>query len=103
MTGAQEIVVTGSFVGTEETIDALIEVSLTHVRRSRSEPGCLFHAVHRDVEEPLRLVFVERWVSREALLAHFAVPESREFVRSASELAVGRPTIEIYDATPADL
>ena len=33
-----------------------------HVRRSRTEPGCLFHAVHRDVEEPLRLVFVERWV-----------------------------------------
>ena len=76
-----EIVVTGSARATSETIDEMIEVSLVHVRRSRTEPGCLFHAVHRDVEEPLRLVFVERWATREALQAHFAVPESTEFVR----------------------
>ena len=81
-----EIVVTGAALATAETIDAMIEVSLVHVRRSRTEPGCLFHAVHRDVEEPLRLVFVERWASSAALQAHFAVPESREFVRARPAL-----------------
>jgi len=43
------------------------------VHRSRSEPGCISHAVHVDCENPLRLVFFEQWADRAALLAHFAV------------------------------
>jgi quinol monooxygenase YgiN len=51
------IIITGSVTGTPETIDELLAASLEHVRRSRAEPGCISHAVHRDVENPLRLVF----------------------------------------------
>jgi antibiotic biosynthesis monooxygenase len=60
------IIITGSVTGTSETIDELLAASLEHVRRSREEPGCISHAVHRDVENPLRLVFFERWESAEA-------------------------------------
>ncbi len=60
------ILVTGSILARKDTVDELLELSLEHVRRSRLEPGCLSHAVHRDAEEPLRLVFVETWDSREA-------------------------------------
>ena len=95
------ILVTGSIVARADTIDALIAHSLAHVRRSRGEPGCLAHAVHRDVENPLRLVFVEEWADRAALAAHFAVPASRDFVRAASALAAGPPAIQIYEATRA--
>jgi quinol monooxygenase YgiN len=54
--------------------------------------------VHTDCENPLRLVFVEQWVDRAALLAHFAVPASRNFVRALQSAAAGNTTIEIYDA-----
>lgn len=91
------VIVTGTIVGTDETIDALLEASLQHVRRSRTEPGCLSHAVHRDVENDNRLVFLERWADRAALDVHFAVPESGGFVEQATTLAVEAPTIEIYD------
>ena len=91
------VIVTGTIVGTDETIDELIELALTHVRRSRAEPGCISHDVHRHVEEPLRLVFVERWADRAALDVHFAVPESGAMVTRAGELAAERPTIQIYD------
>jgi quinol monooxygenase YgiN len=94
------VVVTGSIVGRPDSIDSLIEASLDHVRRSRLEPGCLSHAVHRDVENPLRLVFVERWANRDALRAHFAVPASGEFARVAQNLAASPPTIDIYDIAP---
>lgn len=94
------IVVTGSIVATPGTVDELLALSLAHVRRSRSEPGCLSHAVHRDAENPLRLVFVETWTDRPALLAHFAVPESRGFVDAATALASEPPAIAIYDAEP---
>jgi len=92
------IVVTGSVIARQETLDEILRLSLEHVHRSRSEPGCLSHAVHIDCENPLRLVFVERWADRDALLAHFAVSASREFVKALQPLAAATTTIEIYDA-----
>ena len=53
--------------------------------------------MHRDVEDELRLVFVERWADRAALDAHFAVPESGAMVNRATALTAERPTIQIYD------
>ena len=85
------IVVTGSVTAREDSFDQMRELSLEHVRRSRTEPGCISHAVHVDCENPLRLVFFEQWADRAALLAHFSVP--------ASPFADQATTIELYDAT----
>jgi len=93
------IVVTGSVTARQETFDEVKKLSLEHVHRSRSEPGCISHAVHVDCENPLRLVFFEQWADRAALLAHFAVPASRDFVRALHPLAADATTIELYDAT----
>src|SRR5690349_10714847 len=93
------IVVTGSVTAKPDTFDEVRKLSLEHVHRSRTEPGCISHAVHVDCENPLRLVFIEQWADRDALLTHFAVPASREFVKSLHSLASAATTIEIYDAT----
>src|SRR5229473_2708744 len=93
------IVVTGSVTTRPEAFDEARRLSLEHVHRSRQEPGCISHAVHVDCENPLRLVFVEQWADRAALAAHFAVPSSRDFVRSLQSLAGSSSTIEIYDVT----
>lgn len=95
------IIVTGSILARSESIDALQALSLEHVRRSRTEPGCLAHAVHQDIEQPLRLFFFEEWSDRAALAAHFAVPASGTFVKAASALAAEPPTLHVYEATPA--
>jgi quinol monooxygenase YgiN len=44
-------------------------------------------------------VFFEQWADRAALLAHFVVPASRDFVKSLQSLAAAATTIELYDAT----
>ena len=93
------IVVTGSVTAREDTFVEVRTLSLEHVRRSRNEPGCISHAVHVDCENQLRLVFIEQWADRAALLAHFAVPASRDFVRALQPLAAAASTIELYDAT----
>jgi quinol monooxygenase YgiN len=93
------IVVTGSVTAREDSFDEVRQLSLEHVRRSRQEPGCISHAVHVDCEDPLRLVFIEQWADRAALLAHFAVPASRDFVRALQPLAASATTLELYDAT----
>lgn len=93
------IVVTGSVTARENTFGEVRRLSLEHVDRSRREPGCISHAVHVDCENPLRLVFLERWADRAALSAHFAVPASRDFVRALQSLAAAATTIELYEAT----
>ena len=93
------IVVTGSVTAREDSLDEVRRLSLEHVHRSRKEPGCISHAVHVDCENSLRLVFIEQWTDRAALLAHFAVPASRDFVRSLQKLAAAATTIELYEAT----
>ena len=55
------LIVTGSIKAQREHLPRVLELSLEHVNRSRLEPGCLFHSVHRDVEDENRLVFLERW------------------------------------------
>ena len=93
------IVVTGSVTTRPDSFDEVLTLSLEHVYRSRGETGCISHAVHIDCENPLRLVFIEQWADRAAILAHFAVPASRDFVRALQPLAAAATTIELYDAT----
>ena len=93
------IIVTGSIQARLDTFDELRRLSLEHVARSRAEPGCLEHGVAVDANDGLRLVFFERWADREALLAHFKVPASREFVREAARLAAHAPDLATYEAS----
>jgi quinol monooxygenase YgiN len=93
------IIVTGVIQARLDTLDELRRLSLEHVARSRAEPGCLEHGVAVDANDGLRLVFFERWADREALLAHFKVPASREFVAEVARLAARPPEIAAYDAS----
>ena len=97
------IIVTGAVRARPETIDEVLRVSLEHVHRSRTEPGCLLHSVHRDVEDELRVVFLEHWADQAALAAHFEVPASLEFVHAVGALSASAPTIEIYQAERAKI
>ena len=96
------IMVTGSATARHDTFDEVRRLSLEHVRRSRNEAGCISHSVHVDCENQHKLVFIEQWADRSALLAHFAVPASREFVRALQSLVSEATTIEIYDATKVE-
>jgi len=97
------LIVTGSVEARPDTIDRILELGLEHVRRSRQEPGCLLHSIHRDVENPLRVVFIEQWEDPAALQAHFHVPASGEFVREARGLALHPPELSIFEAEVASI
>ena len=53
--------------GYEEQLRQALEGIVGPTRR---EAGVLQYDLHRDVQEPRRFVFVERWESQEALAAH---------------------------------
>ncbi len=97
------VVVIGSVVAREGRLPELLALSQAHVERSRTEPGCLSHAVLRDTEDPQRLVFVEQWLDRAALLQHFELAASRQFVQAAAELSSSAPTLSVYEAEPVTI
>ncbi len=93
------ILITGGAVIQPEHRAEAIALGIAHSARSRAEPGCLAHNCHIDAENPDRIVFVEHWVDMAAVMTHFAVPESGEFVRKLGALAVGRPEIHLFEAS----
>jgi quinol monooxygenase YgiN len=97
------LIVTGSVEARPESIQRILELGLEHVARSRQEPGCLLHSIHRDVENEFRVVFVEQWADAESLENHFHVPASGAFVRELTALALRPPEMSIFDATVASV
>jgi quinol monooxygenase YgiN len=68
--------------------------------RSQPEDGCLAYAVHRAADDPLTIVMVERWASREALDAHFQQPHVAQAGARSADLLDGAPTILFLDPVP---
>jgi quinol monooxygenase YgiN len=92
------ILITGHVILTPEHRERMIALGAEHSARSRSEPGCLAHNCHVDVEYSDRLMFVEEWESVDAVRAHFALPASRAFVADMRALSPAPPAICIYSA-----
>ena len=92
------IIVTGSILAREDTFDDVLRASLEHVERSRKEAGCISHDVHVDCQNPMRLFFFERWADQAALRAHFAVEDTRTFIRSLKGRIVETTGTQIYRA-----
>lgn len=97
------IIITGSILARPETLDELRQICVEHTRRSRAEQGCEHHSVHIDAENGLRLVFLERWSGRAAVLAHFAEPNARAFIARARTLAAEAPAMNIYASEEIDV
>jgi quinol monooxygenase YgiN len=97
------IIVTGSVKSDPGALPEVLRLSLEHVHRSRREPGCLLHSVHRDVEDPNRVVFLEHWADRDALKQHFGVAESGAFVRAINALASEPAEMQIYEVVQASV
>lgn len=95
------IIVTGTITARADTFDLLHREALAHTHRSREEDGCISHEVAVDCDDPLRLIFLERWRDRVALAAHFRVPDSAGFVALIHEHAASSSGSDIYPVAEA--
>ena len=92
------IILTGSVIAKPEKRAEVLRLSLEHVQRSRAEPGCIRHNVSVDCENDLRFVFVEYWQDMPALMQHFALAASKNFVAELSTCVSAEPEMHIFDA-----
>lgn len=96
-----EVVVVGSFVAQPGKEAEAAEAFKALVGPTHREEGCILYALHRGVDDPRRLAFVERWASRETLDAHLASPHVKEVLTRAEELFGDSADIVVYEPVPA--
>lgn len=68
------VVLVVEFSARPDTVEELRGRLLTLVGLTRGEQGCLRYDLHGHPDDPLRLTFVEEWVSAAALDAHDRTP-----------------------------
>jgi quinol monooxygenase YgiN len=72
------------------TIDKAIAAARLSVAETVKEDGCISYDMHQSVTDPLRLVLVERWESREALTRHFDTPHFKAWRAAGPEFVAER-------------
>ena len=95
-----EVVVVGSFKAQPGKEAEAAEAFQALVEPTHSEDGCILYALHRGSDDPARLVFVERWASREALDAHLKSPHLAVVLERVEELFGDSADIVVYEPLP---
>ena len=92
------VIITGDLLIKEGSMQLAMQASQKHVAHSRTEPGCISHAVYQDPEDVLRLFFYEQWADQAAIDAHFALSSSQVFVAVVRTLVSAPPNLHIFNA-----
>lgn len=96
-----EVVVTGSFKINEGKEREALEAFEALVEPTHREEGCILYALHKGVDDPGRLTFIERWESRELLEAHLGSDHVGALLQRAEELWGDNGEITVFEAVPA--
>jgi quinol monooxygenase YgiN len=76
------------------SLEALRAPAAACVAETRKEKGCIAYELFHSLSDPEKLVFVERWETREALTAHSKQPHLAAW-REASAPYLASRVIEI--------
>ncbi len=74
--------------------ETLLAAARPAIAETRKEAGCIAYDLHQSVTAPDTFVFVERWVTREALSAHMQMPHFKVW-RAAAGACIAARKIEI--------
>jgi len=88
------IIVVATLVTRPGEAPKILPAARVCIEKTRAEPGCIAYDLHASVSDPDKLVFIERWQSREALTAHSKQPHLKDW-RDASNPHLVSRAIEI--------
>ena len=86
-----EVVVVAIITAAAGHEQAVQDLATSVIAETHREEGCIAYALHRDVGDPTRFVYVERWASLETLTAHGASAHIARF-REALQPLAGAPS-----------
>ena len=71
-------------------MERLLAAARPAIAETRKEEGCIAYDLHQSMTAPETFVFVERWVSRDALTAHMNAPHFKVWREAATPLIATR-------------
>jgi len=97
------IIVTGEFRFPPEQMGKAREAMARVVAATRAEDGCLSYSYAEDVIDPGLIRVCEKWTSREALAAHFAMPHMATWKQEREALGLTGRSIVASEAGPEEV
>lgn len=73
------------------------------IKASRAEKGCIEYAYSVDVLDPTLIRVAERWVSRDALTAHFQTAHMTVWRKAIAQIGISDRSLRMYEADPEDI
>jgi quinol monooxygenase YgiN len=101
MSSSEKVVVIATIQVQPGTEDEALAALTACIAPTHAEDGCLGYALHQDIDDPARFVFVEQWASADALDAHGREPHLKELLSRVGPIAAAPPTILRTTAVPA--
>ena len=95
-----EVVVVASFVAQAGKEEATEKFLWDLLEETHAEPGCLLYALNRGLEDPRRLVYVERWESLPLLQKHLASEHIQTALSKVPDFCAQDPDIVYYEEVP---
>jgi quinol monooxygenase YgiN len=62
-----------------------------------ADPGTIDYGIHRAINDPNKLLVLEKYEDMEALNMHSSAEHFKEMGRALGSLLAGRPEIELYN------
>ncbi len=66
------------------------------IPKVQEEEGTLVYTLHRDVNDPSKFMFYEKYKDSDALMVHSTTPYFKELFKTLKSLIVGEPEISMY-------
>lgn len=96
-----EVIVVVNLSLKPDRVDEALERMRRTAAASHGEEGCRLFAIHRDAEDPNRIVLVERWDSTEALENHHHEPHMLDLPQFIEESMTSPPQRQFLVSVPA--
>jgi quinol monooxygenase YgiN len=74
------------FKAKKDRVDEVHDLLMSLIEPTRSEEGCVFYYLHRDVNDPSRFIFYECFKDQSAFDAHAGKPYIKAFLGKTDEL-----------------
>lgn len=97
---SDEIAVVAIVEAKPDRVDAVEAAIQACVGPTRQEAGCLLYTAHRDLDQPARFVFIERWASRAALADHEKQPHFLTMAKAFEPLLAAPLQVHVLRQLP---
>lgn len=90
------IYVVATLTTTPGGADALRAPAAACIAETRKEDGCISYELFQSLDDPDKLVFVEKWETREALTAHSKQPHLKVWRDASTPHLVSRKIVIVH-------